>query len=147
MRLQPLGHLSGENLLRNELALRRLFHRPERLNVQSKTLFRHLIELSLDSMGESCQPQLERARQKQSVIGNRLRNTFGEKFRKTFSIQESGSRIKVQEDFTGEDEETREETDGAPAPAPAAAALACPFAGTEACAEGIGGTLVLSTTW
>jgi len=81
------------------------------------------------------------------VIGKRLRNTFGAEFGKTFSIQESGSRIKVQEGFTGEDEETREEVDCDPAPAPAAAALACPFAGMEAGAEGIGGTLVLSTTW
>ena len=64
MRLQPLGHLSGENLLRNELALRRLFHPPKRLKVPVETLFRHWIELSLDSMGESCQPQLVRARQK-----------------------------------------------------------------------------------
>jgi hypothetical protein len=100
-------------------------------------------------MGEICQPQLERTRQKQSVIGKGLRKSFGERFRKTSSIQESGSRIKVQEGFTGEDEETREDEDGAPglAPAPAAAALACPFAGMEAGAEGIGGTLVLSTTW
>ena len=83
------------------------------------------------------------------MIGKRLRKTFGERFRKTFSIQESGSRIKVQEGFTGEDEETREDEDGAPAPAPApaAAALACPFAGMESGAEGIGGTFVLSTTW
>ena len=92
MRLQPLGHLSGENLLRNELALRRLFHPPKRLKVPVETLFRHWIELSLDSMGESCQPQLVRARQKQSVIGKRLRNTFGAEVWK--NIQHSRIRIK-----------------------------------------------------
>lgn len=45
---------------------------------------------------------------------------------------------------------TEEEEDDAPAeaPAPAAAALACPFAGTAVAGTvGIGGTLVLSTTW
>jgi hypothetical protein len=53
----------------------------------------------------------------------------------------------------GEGEVTTEEGEDdapaeAPAAAPAAAALACPFARTAvAGAVGIGGTLVLSTTW
>ncbi len=66
------------------------------------------------------------------------------------TLSELGFRIgmKLQEGFTGEDEETRDEEDDAPAEAPAAAALACPFAGTAVGGTlGIGGTLVLSTTW